>query len=369
MMTTQSTSTALRWGDFFNSLTFNLLGLLTMGMLAVASADNEGQHVAMKQGFHILVGLGFLAATVRSSPSSWRKLSGIFYAVSVALLIVVMLPGIGQSANGSQRWLSLGPMGALQPSELAKFSLIFVLAALYAPVARDPEEGPPRVGLLRYLVGGALTAVPFALIAKQPDLGTALVLGAIYLGLSFVAGMPVWFLLGLVGSAVSILPHTLKQYQKDRLLIFMNPEHDPMGLGYHLLQSRTAIGSGGFWGTGLFRGSMTQNGFVPENWTDFIFSVIGEETGMLGALGVLALGVLFCSQLIYTTFTCRDRFTALCSAGVVAMLGFQWLVNMSMTIGLAPVVGIPLPFFSYGGSAMFVNLASVGVVLRARRGA
>ena len=351
-----------------NPLTFNLLALVGMGLLAVFSAEHEGQNVAVKQALNILVGLGFLIALVRSSPGTWRRYAALLYVVSVVLLGVVMIPGIGQSANGSQRWLSLGPLGALQPSELAKFALIFVLASLYTPPPKEDEEGPPGVPLSAYLAGGLLTALPFILIAKQPDLGTALVLGAIYLGLSFVAGLPLWSLLLLVGSAASILPHTLKQYQKDRLLIFMNPEHDPMGLGYHLVQSRTAIGSGQMWGKGLFHGSMTQNGFVPENWTDFILAGVGEEMGLVGAMGVLLLGVLFCLQLLWVTHTCRDRFMALCSAGVVAMLGFQWLVNMSMTIGLAPVVGIPLPFFSYGGSAMFVNLASVGVVLRARQG-
>lgn len=349
-----------------NPLTFNLLALLGMGLLAVFSAEHEGQGIALKQFFHVLVGLGFLMTLLRTTPLTWRKCSGVFYLVSLALLVVVMIPGLGQSANGSQRWLSLGPFGALQPSELAKFSLIFVLAALYTPAPREEDEGPPPVPFHSFLVGGILTALPFALIAKQPDLGTALVLGAIYLGLSFLAGIPLWFLILLAGSAGSILPHTLKQYQKDRLLIFMNPEHDPMGLGYHLLQSRTTIGSGQLWGQGLFRGPMSQNGFVPENWTDFIFSVVGEELGLVGALGVILLGIIFCAQLMSVAYSCRDRFTALAAGGVVVMLGFQWIVNLSMTVGLAPVVGIPLPFFSYGGSAMFVNLASVGVVLRAR---
>lgn len=337
----------------------NLIALTLLGLACVHSASDA---VASKQAGHIVVGFFLLRAVWQSHSWVWRKSAPWAYLSALGLLALVMLPGVGQSANGSQRWLSMGPLGALQPSELAKMGLILALARLYSPLPREGQEYRPS-GLGRFVTAGLLTGLPFVLIAKQPDLGTALVLAAIFFLVSFLAGVNVLALGSVVVAGAAVLPHVLKEYQRNRLLIFLHPETDPQGLGYHILQSKLTIGSGQIYGQGLLGGAMTQHGFVPENWTDFVFTVVGEELGFLGALGVLLLGLALLGQLAVMTARSEDRFASLASAGVLAMLGFQWLVNLSMTVGLAPVVGIPLPFFSYGGSAMLVNLAGIGIVL------
>jgi rod shape determining protein RodA len=333
-----------------------LLGLLTLGWLAVwSSAGWAGE--GSKQLGHIVVGLFFLAGASRLRPYQLRMVARPFFVAASLALALVLVPGVGQTVNGSQRWLSLGPLGSWQPSEFAKLSLIFVLARIYQQ----------RSGYGAFLQAGAATAVLFLLIAKQPDLGTAMVLGSIFYGMSWIAGAPAVPMLLLVGLGGAVAPFVLHDYQKARLLIFMHPETDPRGLGYHITQSQLAIGSGGWVGQGLGCGHLSQHGFVPENWTDFVFSVIGEEFGLLGGLGLLLLGSILGAQLLAITWRCKDRFDALSCGGVCTLLGFQALVNLSMTVGMAPVVGIPLPFCTYGGSAMLVNLAAVGLVLGARR--
>jgi rod shape determining protein RodA len=359
-------------GRFGAPFIVNLGAIVFLGVLAVFSAENLGQHVGIKQIVNGLVGLCLLLGISITPTTTIRRLAWPAYFTALALILVVMIPGIGQSANGSQRWLSLGPFGALQPSELVKLAMILLLSHLYAnPETRvtpsEEEETQPKrqlpakLPLKRFILGGVATAVPFLLVAKQPDLGTALVIASIYFGVSLVAGMPLWFLGSILAVGASILPHVLKQYQKDRLLIFMHPEHDPQGMGYQLMQSRTAIGSGQFWGSGYLQGSMTQNGFVPENWTDFIFTVFGEEFGMIGCLGLGLLIGIFCLQMFHRICRCEESYLSLAQTGVLVMLAFQWIVNLFMTVGLAPVVGIPLPFCSYGGSALFVNLTALGL--------
>lgn len=333
----------------------SLLGLLTVGWLAVwSSAGWAGE--GSRQLSHIIVGLGLLGLCARSRPLAVRSLAVPYFFASAAALLLVLLPGVGQTVNGSQRWLGLGPLGNWQPSEFAKLALILMLARVYQ--GRTP-------GWKAFLTAGACTGLLFALIAKQPDLGTALVLGAIFVGMSWVAGAPSLGLFGLIGGGAALAPLVLHDYQKNRLLIFLHPETDPRGLGYHITQSQLAIGSGGWIGQGLGQGALSQNGFVPENWTDFVFSVIGEELGLLGAWGLLALGALLAVQLLRVSWTCRDRYESLVCSGVCTLLGFQGLVNLSMTVGLAPVVGIPLPFCTYGGSAMLINLVGIGLILGA----
>ena len=347
-----------------------LLGILLLGWLAVWSAAGwagEGQ----KQLTHIVAGLCLLGGCITIRPGTLRHAVIPFYCICAVSLLLVLVPGVGQTVNGSQRWLSLGPLGSWQPSEFAKLSLLLLLARIYtgrrtlpAPEGDGSDKArAPRPGYGALALGGLCTLVLFALVAKQPDLGTAMVLGAIYAGMSFAAAAPAWPLLLLFGSGAALAPLVLHDYQKNRLLIFLHPERDPRGLGYHITQAQLAIGSGGWVGEGLGQGSLSQNGFVPENWTDFVFSVIGEELGLLGSWGLLALGCLLGVQLLGIAWKCRDRFDSLTCAGVCTLLGFQALTNLAMTVGLAPVVGIPLPFCTYGGSAMLVNLAAVGLCL------
>ena len=355
------------------ALLANLAGVLAIGWLAVWSASALGGGVAHKQAAHIAMGLLLL---LWGSRRNLEQLSpwvvGAVYTATLGMLVLVMLPGVGQTVNGSQRWLSMGPLGAVQPSEFAKLALVLVLARLYAPQLRvrshESFEASPGWGILhRFVVATILTGIPFALVAKQPDLGTALVLGAIYLGISFLAMVPWWALGALLGSAGAVMPLALKEYQRNRLLIFLHPELDPKGMGYHLLQSKLTIGSGGLWGQGLGNGAMTQNGFVPENWTDFVFTVIGEELGWVGCTGLVLLVAGLCLSIACIAFGSKGRTGSLIAGGVFSMLSFQFLVNLSMTLGLAPVVGIPLPFCSYGGSALVMNMFALGLVLSQTR--
>jgi rod shape determining protein RodA len=207
----------------------------------------------------------------------------------------------------------------------------------------------------------ALAAIPFALIAAQPDLGTSLVIVACCAIILFQGGGNTIYLAGVLFAGLGALPFVLKEYQRDRLLSFLHPDLDPAGNGYNLIQSETALGSGGLLGKGLFHGPMSQHGFVPENHTDFIVTVVGEELGVVAVLGLLFLFFLMLLSLMRVLSRCEEPFGALLVTGVMALFAFQVVVNMGMTMGLLPVVGIPLPFCSYGGSAMITNFAALGL--------
>lgn len=325
------------------------LSLCLVGGLSLASVHPE---LAVRQLIFAGIGVGLATAAAFADYRWWARAAVPLALASLFLLALVMVPGVGQSANGAQRWLGAGSFG-FQPSELAKLALVVLLARILA----EGAQGLRLAGAL------GMSALFFVLIALQPDLGTATVLGAICLVMCFAAGASPVVLLGLVTAALGVLPYVLHDYQRDRLLVFMHPELDPNGLGYSLNQSKTAIGSGGTMGSGLTGGHMTQHGFVPENWTDFIFSAMGEEMGFLGCLGFLLLAVLLCFSLVRVALRQKDRFGSLLVMGVWGMLVFQFVVNMGMTTGVAPVVGIPLPFASYGGTALVVNLLSIGIVL------
>ncbi len=338
------------------------LGVSGLGYLALLSATrwSGAQADPDRQALFLVLGWSLALLLACGHHRLWQKLSVPVYGASLATLGAVLLPGVGQSANGAQRWISLGPLGAFQPSEFAKLAVVLALAAFLA--RQSDEEGRPA-GRLKTLLGAFLIAgLPFLMIAAQPDLGTALVVVAICLVMVFVAGASPWLLGGLIASGLAIIPHFLKDYQRDRLLIFRQPELDPMGMGYSLVQSKTAIGSGGVYGKGLFQGHMTQHGFVPENWTDFVFSVIGEELGLLGCAGFLVLFGLLLLSILRAAHLSPDLFGSLVASGVATMLAFQLVVNVAMTIGLAPVVGLPLPLASFGGSALLTNLTALGIV-------
>ena len=307
----------------------------------------------------------------------------------------------GVSAKGAQRWISIAGV-PVQPSEFAKVGVIITLAALLQShtAAKIPN-------VVRALL---ITAVPWALVFLQPDLGTSLVFGAITLGMLYWGNanpgwlvllvspliavvlfnlyLPAWFAwtagmtaiawltlpwkwLGTIGAiAVNflagelghILWGILKEYQKDRIILFLEPEKDPLGGGYHLIQSRIAIGAGELWGRGLHHGTQTQLNFIPEQHTDFIFSAVGEEWGFVGCLVMLFAFWLICLRLILIAQSAKDNFGSLLASGVFSMIVFQVILNISMTIGLAPVTGIPLPWISYGKSALLTNFIAIGIV-------
>lgn len=332
-------------------------GLAWLALLSATSGGWSPSGIAVRQGVYILLGLGVMHLVSCLDYRKVRYASWPFYVLSLLLLVAVMIPGIGQAAKGAQRWISLGPMGTLQPSEPTKLAVVLLLAHFLATRIKQHRNFQDR-----WLFHGLLIAgVPFLLVAAQPDLGTGIVVVALAFVMLFQAGANPLHLAGLVFAGLGILPLVLKEYQRTRLLVFMNPSIDPQGTGYNIIQSTTAIGSGGIWGTGLFSGPMSQRGFVPENHTDFLLTVVGEEAGLVGTLAMLGLFLLLCLALVRITVKARDLLGVILGVGVTTLMGLQALINVGMVIGALPVVGLPLPLASFGGSAMVTNFAALGL--------
>ena len=279
------------------------------------------------------------------------------YIFNLILLIAVML--IGHSALGAQRWIQIGPV-TLQPSEFAKLIMIVSLASML-------EDKVGKLNTLHDLLPIALyVGIPFILVLKQPDLGTSLVFIAIFIGMIFACGVNLKLLGGLFAAGVACAPilwHFLKDYQKMRIMVFLDPNVDPLGSGYHIIQSKIAIGSGMLFGKGLFGGTQSQLNFLPENHTDFIFAVVGEELGFLGAAVLLLLYLVVLWRGIMIARDASDTFGMLLAVGITSMLAFHVLVNIGMTTGIMPVTGIPLPLMSYGVSSLTTNIMSIAILL------
>ncbi len=378
------------------------LAMVAIAGLLIASTQRQADYADWYHHW-ITAGFGFLVALLlaRLHLKKLRPLLIPLYALTVLSLLAVRL--IGTSALGAQRWISIGG-GNVQPSEFAKLAAILLLAAV---LDRHPIERP--VDLVRPL---AVISVPWFLVFIQPDLGSSLVFGALLVTMLYWSGMPLeWVLLllsplftaliaglypwalcawipllgllayrslpwkrlaaastlALQGVVAVITPwlwlHGLKDYQRERLVLFLDPAKDPLGGGYHLLQSTVGIGSGGLFGTGLLQGQLTKLRFIPEQHTDFIFSALGEETGFLGTILVVTGFALLMGRLLQVARQARTDFESLVVIGVATMVMFQVVVNIFMTIGLGPVTGIPLPFMSYGRSAMVVNFVALGLCL------
>lgn len=332
------------------------------GVLVIRSAtlhDPSAGSEWHKQLGYIFVGLMVLAIFAGIDYRRWQRGAVHLYAVNLALLAFVMHGG--HSALGAQRWISLGPLGTFQPSEPAKLILAITTAAL---LARAPEVRLRELGLALLAL-----APPALLVLKQPDFGTMLVLLAVLSAELFFAArrlldFAVYAGVGAIGAAlVAGTNLVLKPFQRARLLVFLHPDVDPQGAGWNLNQSKIAVGSGELFGKGLFHGTQTQLRFVPENSRDFIFTVVGEELGFVGAVALLAAYAIILGSAIRTVCTAPDRFGRYVSVGIVAMLAFHIIVNVGMTIGVMPITGIPLPFLSYGGSAILTNFAAVGLLL------
>lgn len=381
-------------------LFFLPVALTVFGGIMIRSAElNQGLTEWWQHWLFGGIGLALALLIARSRYELILQWHWIIFGITNLLLIAVIF--FGTSAKGAQLWIAIGPFN-LQPSEFAKLGLIITLAAvLHATTAAT---------LPMFLKALGVTAIPWLLIFVQPDLGTSLVFGAITIGMLYWANAnPGWLLL-LVSPLVSAILFTvylpgwiffavivaviawrtlpwswygavgavgvnflsgqlghilwglLKDYQKDRLIVFINPEKDPLGAGYHLIQSRIAIGAGQLWGKGLYEGTQTQLNFVPEQHTDFIFSVVGEELGLIGGMGVLIVFWLICWRLVVVARTAKDNFGSLLAIGVLSMIVFQVIVSIGMTINLTPVTGIPLPWISYGRSALLTNFLALGVV-------
>jgi rod shape determining protein RodA len=381
---------------------FGLPVVLTgFGALVIHSTQQNADTVAygLNHALLGLLGLGLALWIARSRYESLLNWQWIIYAVINLLLVAVIF--IGTVGLGAQRWISIGGFH-VQPSEFAKLGMIVTLAAMLSRRDASTLGG----------VGTALgvTILPWALVFVQPDLGTSLVFGVITLSMlywancnpgwlvlcvspllaailfhlllpgwlvwSLAMGLIAWFTLPwrwfstVVATALNLVAGKLgdifwgllQDYQKNRLILFLDPDKDPLGGGYHLIQSRIAIGAGKFWGKGWGQGSQTQLNFIPEQHTDFIFSAIGEEWGFVGAMVVIGIYWLICFRLVIIAQNAKDDFGSLLVIGVLAMIVFQVVVNIGMTIGLAPITGIPLPWLSYGRSALLTNFVALGMV-------
>lgn len=341
------------------------LALVAMGLISVFSATRAGDlellgnpyYHLLKQGLAVLIGLIALFLVVNVDYEVLEDFSRPIYIFNALILGVVLVAG--KVSNSAQSWLGIGPTGSFQPSEIAKILVVITLAKFLS----DKEGG----GFREFLGACLAVGLPVMLVLAQPDMGTALVFMAILYGVMFVAGINLRYILGSIILAAALSPlaffFVLKPYQQARFLAFVNPYSDPVKTGYNVIQSMIAIGSGRFFGKGLFSGTQTQLNFVPEHHTDFIFSVIGEEFGFLGGIFVLAAYFYIIWRGVQIMQEARDNFGRLIAAGVVSMLAFHIFINVGMNLGIMPVTGIPLPFLSFGGSAMIADLIGVGLLL------
>jgi rod shape determining protein RodA len=316
---------------------------------------------------NIVIGIGLAGAVVVTDHRWVRILAPLVYAGSVVGLVLVLV--MGSTINGSQSWLIVGGL-SLQPAEFAKLAVVVGMALL----AAERVEGSRRreVGNVEVVTMLAIAALPALLILLQPDLGTMLVLSATVFGVLAVSGAPRRWLVGMVvtgvvGAALVVSMGILKAYQVNRFMAFTNPDLDPRGAGYNTTQARIAIGNGGLFGQGLFGGSQTKAGFVPEQHTDFVFTVAGEELGLLGAGVLIALFAVLLWRALLIAARAEDLFGRLAAAGIACWFGFQTFQNVGMCLGIMPVTGVPLPLVSYGGSSMFASLIGVGLLLNIQR--
>lgn len=348
--------------DFDKTLFAMVIVVLIIGLAAVYSAAHPragdlAENYSVKQATWMALGLVLLLIAVGISYQRFIDISYPFYGVIIMALAFVLI--MGRARLGAQRWFSLGGF-AFQPSEFIKIALILVLAN-YAGSHRGS-----MTGLKNFVICAVLLFIPFGLVMIQPDLGTALVLVPIFFAIMLVSGADMKYLVGMVAAGIAVMPffwHLLRGYQRERLLVFINPNSDPLGAGYTIIQSKIAIGSGGLFGKGWLGGSQGQLNFLPEHHTDFIFSVVGEEFGFLGGIALVLLYVFIVQRALKIAALTSDMYGKAIATGVAVMIATQAIVNIGMTIGLMPVVGIPLPLVSYGGSSMLSTLTAIGLLL------
>ncbi|WP_244963122.1 rod shape-determining protein RodA [Nocardioides dongkuii] len=347
-----------------------VLVLVTVGTLLVWSATSARDDLTggdptaylRKQVVNVAIGLVLMAMVVAADHRWVRMLAPVVYLVAVVGLVLVLT--MGTVVNGSRSWLMVGGM-SIQPSEIAKLAVVIGMALVLAE--RAAGQWRARVGIVDVVLMLVVAGVPAVLIMLQPDLGTMLVLSATVFGVLAVSGAPRRWLLLIAGGTVTaavaaVSAGLLKEYQVDRFLAFTDPTLDPRGAGYNVEQARIAVGNGGIFGQGLFDGSQTRSGFVPEQHTDFIFTVAGEELGLLGAgLLIAMLGVVLWRALLIASRS-DDVFGRVAAAGIACWFGFQAFQNIGMCLGIMPVTGVPLPFVSYGGSSMFAGMLAVGLL-------
>lgn len=351
----------LRRIDFV--LLFASLGIIIYSLVVISSATHvntpgeERYWFVQRQGIfaviNILIAILFLNFDYRGLQQYGKQL----YIFNLIMLAAVMF--FGHAALGAQRWIQIGPV-SLQPSEFSKLIMIICMASLLENKVGQLNSFQDLLPIAAYI------GVPFLLVLKQPDLGTSLVFMAIFFGMIVVCGIRWRILFGIFVAGVASMPllwQFLKDYQKMRIMVFLDPNVDPLGSGYHIIQSKIAIGSGMLFGKGLFEGTQSQLNFLPENHTDFIFAVVGEELGFAGAVLLLVLYLAIFLRGLSIARNASDVFGRLLAVGITSMLAFHVLVNVGMTTGIMPVTGIPLPLMSYGVSALTTDILAIAILM------
>lgn len=338
-------------------LLLSLLLLAGVGLVALYSASESNTDIVIKQMIRLVVAFGIMFAVAQLSPDTIEHWSPWLYGLGVIMLVAVLV--LGETGKGAQRWLNLG-IFSFQPSELMKLGVPMIIAWYFSDSIL-----PPRA--FRILAAMGLLLFPTILVAKQPDLGTSIILATSGLFVLFLAGLK-WRTIIL--SFILLLPlswvmwqYGMRDYQRDRVLTFLNPESDPLGSGYHIIQSTIAIGSGGMYGKGWLNGTQSHLDFLPERKTDFIFSVFSEEFGFIGSLLLFIIYAVIIARGLVIAVQAQDTFSRLLAGSITLTFLIYVFINMGMVNGLLPVVGIPLPLISYGGTSMVTLMAGFGILM------
>lgn len=351
-----------RWGLFFRRIHIDLpllAGLLVLcaaGLVVLYSAGDESSQMLLRQGSRLAVAFVVMLVLAQIPPYHLRRWSPWLFGAGILLLLAVLF--VGDMGKGAQRWLDLGFI-RFQPSELLKTAVPMMIAWYFAERTLPPKHR-------EIFIAAILIMVPAILIAKQPDLGTALLVASAGLFVLFLAGLRWWIITGALVAVTGLAPilwNMMHAYQRQRVLTFINPESDPLGSGYHIIQSKIAIGSGGLYGKGWLNGTQSHLEFLPERSTDFIFAVIGEEFGMLGIIALLSIYIFIIARGIFIAQRAQDTYSRLLAGSLIFTFVVYLVVNTGMVTGLLPVVGVPLPLISYGGTSMVTLMAAFGILM------
>ena len=358
-------------GKFDNILNLAVIGLLALGTLLVYAGTREWfrsygldpEYYLKRHSINIVIGVLLAYGTTLIDYRLLRAYTPVVWGVGVLGLIAVLIPGLGSTVNGARSWISFPGGFQIQPAELAKISIIIGMALILSERVAG-EDAPTDRQVLQSL---GVAAFPVLLIVLQPDLGTVLIIAASVITMIAVSGARMRWVVGLLlagiaGAYLAVASGEVSEYQLNRLRSFVDPSADPQASGYQLRQARITIGSGGLIGKGLFDGPQTNGRFVPEQHTDFIFTVAGEEIGFLGAGLILVLYMIILMRAFSIARRTTDLFGRMVCVGVIAWFSFQIFENIGMTMGLMPMTGVPLPFLSYGGSSMFANMIGIGLL-------
>jgi len=333
-----------------------LLLLTSAGLLVLYSASNQSVHSIEYQAMRLLFAFGVMLVFAQISPYTLQRWAPWIYTIGLILLMVVLVTG--HIGKGAQRWINLGFM-RFQPAEVMKLAIPLVLAWYYHKIDLP-------ITLRSVLIAVPIILIPAVLTAKQPDLGTGILLAIAGASVLFLAGLSWQIILASLTFIAACVPfawYILHEYQRQRVLTFLNPERDPLGAGYHIIQSKIAIGSGGLFGKGWLNGTQSNLHFLPEHTTDFIFAVCGEEFGFVGTLILIVLFLLIVFRGFYITIHAQDTFSRLLAGSITLTFFISFFINMGMVTGILPVVGVPLPLVSYGGSSMVTVMASFGILM------